>query len=74
MGDNYITNVKNAGDKVNNDYTKTEINNYGATISDVKNIAKWDAYIGSSAEGGSGTHVGAVDVNNPYFHYGRAIM
>ena len=65
MGDNYITNVKNAGDKVNNDYTKTEINNYGATISDVKNIAKWDAYIKSSGE--TGTAVGTVDINNPYF-------
>ena len=65
MGDNYITNVKNAGDKVNNDYTSTTINNYGATISDVKNIAKWDAYIKSSGE--TGTAVGTVDINNPYF-------
>ena len=43
----------------------TEINNYGATISDVKNIAKWDAYIKSSGE--TGTAVGTVVINNPYF-------
>ena len=72
FGDNYITNVQNAGDKVNNNYKDTTINNYAATISDVKNIAKWNAFVKKTQGEGEATEpaeAGTVDVTNPNFTF-----